>query len=213
MTRTSTPLSSVAENSSRWPSRGVAVEQAAYGGQEAEVGHVVGLVEHGDLDRAEVEQWPWPIRSSRRPGQATTMSTPRRRPLTCGFWPTPPKTVRVRQAGGRGQRREGRVDLADQLAGRRQDQRARAAGRRGAARRGEPGHQRQQERVGLAGAGAAAAEHVAAGERVGQRGGLDRESGSVMPCSASTRTNGSGTPSAWKEGVETRVETGDVDMR
>ena len=30
------------------------VQQPAHGGQEAEVGHVVGLVEDGDLDRAEV---------------------------------------------------------------------------------------------------------------------------------------------------------------
>ena len=49
LTRTSIALSSVAENSSRWPSRGV-LEQTAYGRQEAEVGHVVGLVEDGDLD-------------------------------------------------------------------------------------------------------------------------------------------------------------------
>ena len=41
----------------------------------------------------------------------------------------------------------------------------------------EAGHQRQQEGVGLAGAGAAAAEHVAPGEGVGQRRGLDREGG------------------------------------
>ena len=46
------------------------------------------------------------------------------------------------EAGGRGQRREGRVDLADQLAGRRQDQRTRGAGcgRRGpSARRATSG--------------------------------------------------------------------------
>ena len=54
MTRTSIALSSVAEKSSRWPRCGVSAEQAAYGGQEAEVGHVVGLVEHGDLDVVEV---------------------------------------------------------------------------------------------------------------------------------------------------------------
>ena len=30
------------------------VQQPAHGGQEAEVGHVVGLVEDGDLDRVEV---------------------------------------------------------------------------------------------------------------------------------------------------------------
>ena len=46
-------------------------------------------------------QWPWAMRSRRRPGQATTMSTPARRALTCGFWLTPPKivvTVRSRAA-------------------------------------------------------------------------------------------------------------------
>ena len=41
------------------------------------------------------EQSPWAMRSSRRPGQATTTSTPRRSALTCGCWPTPPKTVRL----------------------------------------------------------------------------------------------------------------------
>ena len=32
-----------------------AVHDALHAGQEAEVGHVVGLVEHGDLDRVEVQ--------------------------------------------------------------------------------------------------------------------------------------------------------------
>ena len=94
------------------------------------------------ISTAPSEQWPWPIRSSSRPGQASTMSTPRRRPWTCGFWPTPPKTVRVVQAGGLGQRREGRVDLADQLAGRGQDQGARAAAAPAGRAGGEPGDQR-----------------------------------------------------------------------
>ena len=81
------------------------------------------------------------------------------------------------EAGGLGERGEGGVDLADQLAGRSQDQRARCA-RLGAAPVGlEAGHERQQERVGLARAGAAAAEHVSARQRVGQRGCLDREWG------------------------------------
>ena len=50
----STALSSVAEKSSRWPCCGVAPSSRRTDGQEAEVGHVVGLVEHGDLDGAEV---------------------------------------------------------------------------------------------------------------------------------------------------------------
>ena len=72
------------------------------------------------------------------------------------------------QPGRSCQRLESDVDLADEAARRGQDQGARRA------RTGtplatlltslEPGHQRQQEGVGLAGAGAAAAEHVAPGE-------------------------------------------------
>ena len=53
MTSVSIALSSVAEKSRRWPLFGVRVEDPAYGRQEAEVGHVVGLVEHGHLDVVE----------------------------------------------------------------------------------------------------------------------------------------------------------------
>ena len=174
LTSTSIALSSVAEKSSRWPLRGVAVEEPAYGGQEAEVGHVVGLVEHGDLDRAEVavtlvDQVLEPARAGEDDVDAAAQALDLRvladaaedgrvvRPAACGerarapasIWPTSSRVGR-------------------------QDQRARAAcgcGRRpDSASRATSG---QQERVGLAGAGAAAAEDVAAGERVGQRGGLD----------------------------------------
>ena len=40
----------MAENSIRWPPARGHVEQSRDVGQEAHVGHVVGLVEHGDLD-------------------------------------------------------------------------------------------------------------------------------------------------------------------
>ena len=40
-------------------------------------------------------QAPWAIRSSSRPGQAMTTSTPERSARTCGDWLTPPKTVVV----------------------------------------------------------------------------------------------------------------------
>ncbi len=61
-----------------------------------------------------------------------------------------------------GQRRQRGVDLGDEFTRGGQDQRPRtASGARGLAF-GQPGDQRQQERIGLAGAGAAAAEHVAA---------------------------------------------------
>ena len=54
LTSESTSLSRVAEKSSRWPRSGVMREQLGDVGQEAHVGHLVGLVEHGDLDRVEL---------------------------------------------------------------------------------------------------------------------------------------------------------------
>ena len=125
MTSTLTPESSVAENSIRWPPRGVCVEQATYGGQEAEVGHVVGLVEHGDLDLAEVagtllDQ----VLEATGAGDEDVDAGAERLHLRvladaaedgAGL-----ETVHL------GERREGCVDLRDQLAGRRQDQGARA---------------------------------------------------------------------------------------
>ena len=118
------------------------------------------------------EQCPCLIRSSSRPGQATTMSTPRRSAVTCGFCPTPPKTVAT---SVRPPRPAGRSAASIWPTSSRVGARISA---RGAPERGRPpparrGDDRQQEREGLAGAGAAAAEDVAAGEGVGQRGGLD----------------------------------------
>jgi hypothetical protein len=46
-------LSSVAENSSRCPARGDAVQQPGDGRQEAHVSHVVGLIDHGESDRVQ----------------------------------------------------------------------------------------------------------------------------------------------------------------
>ncbi len=149
-------------------------EQPAHGGQEAEVGHVVGLVEHGDLHVGRGCSGPGSIRSSSRPGQATTMSTPRRRPLDLRA------LADAAEDGPRGQAERAAASGASAASiwptSSRVGARIRARGRPAdgaAAAGGEPGDQRQQERVGLAGAGAAAAEHVTAGEGVGQRRGLD----------------------------------------
>ena len=78
--------------------------------QEAEVGHVVGLVEHGDLHVTQVTM-PCFMRSSSRPGQATTMSTRLRSAVTwrsaryrrrwwspSGPWPGP--AARARRGSG-----------------------------------------------------------------------------------------------------------------
>ena len=121
-------------------------------------------------------QAPWPIRSSSRPGQATTMSTPLRSAADLGALTDTAEDGTGAQAGGRRERRQGGVDLADQLTGRGQDQGPRCA-RAGVAAVGETGDQRQQEGVGLARAGAAAAEHVTPGEGVGQGRGLDGSGG------------------------------------
>lgn len=76
------------------------------------------------------------------------------------------------ESGSSGQRSEGRFYLDHEFTRRRQDQCARAAsaGSRAVA---EPRDQRQQEGIGLARAGAAAAEHIAPGERIGQGGCLN----------------------------------------
>ena len=101
-------------------------------------------------------------------------STPRLSAETCGPWPTPPKTVWMRRpAASASGRRAASIWLTSSRVG----ARISARGRRGAARPrlgGEPGDDGERERVGLAGAGAAAAEQVLAGERVGQGRRLDR---------------------------------------
>ena len=73
----------------------------------------------------------------------------------------------------RGERRQCGVDLGDQLTGRREDQGTGALRRTTGAGGVQPGDERQQEREGLAGAGAATAEDVASAEGVRQRGRLD----------------------------------------
>ena len=77
------------------------------------------------------------------------------------------------QARGRRRAARARRRSGDQLAGRGEDQRARAlrrTPRAGGVSRATSGSRNAMR---LAGAGAAAAEDVTAGERVGQRGGLD----------------------------------------
>ena len=75
--RASSPTSpsSVAEKNIVWRSRGRARDDAVDLRLEAHVEHAVGLVEHEDLDRVELDE-PRSIRSSSRPGVATTMCAP-----------------------------------------------------------------------------------------------------------------------------------------
>ena len=143
-------------------------------------------------------QAPWLIRSSSRPGQAIEDVDAGAQGLDLRVLADAAEDGAGAQAGGRGERREGRVDLGDQLAGRGEDQRARALRRTAGAGGVQPGDDRQQERVGLAGAGAAAAEHVASGEGVGQRRCLDGGGGGDAGA-ASTSTRSAGTPSSVTE--------------
>ena len=87
------PPSSVAENSIRWPDWGVASSRRRTCGRKPRSA-MWSASSMTVTSTASSETWPWPMRSSSRPGQATTTSTPRRIAETCGPWPTPPKTVR-----------------------------------------------------------------------------------------------------------------------
>ncbi len=147
-------------------------EQPAHARQEAEVGHVVGLVEHGDLDVGEAgvtlaDEVLEPARAGQH--DVGGLQTADLRVLADAA-----EHGLGGEPGGRRERREGGLDLADQLTGRSQDQRTRCAGADPARVGLEAGDERKQEGVGLARAGAAAAEDVTTREGVGQGRGLDR---------------------------------------
>ncbi len=151
------------------------VEQALDDRQEAEVGHVVGLVEHGDLDGVEVgvtaaEVVLEPAGAGDDDVDAVAQAADLRARADAA---EDGERAQAERPGQRGERPR-RSGWPARGSGARISARGRPGRRlRDAARRAGPG--RAAERVGLAGAGAAAAEHVAPGERVGQRGGLDRE--------------------------------------
>ena len=152
------------------------VHDPANAGQEAEVGHVVGLVEDGDLDGGQVGVLLLhEVFEATRAGDDDVDALLQ----TGGLRALAHAAVDDDrgQTGGVGHRLERGVDLTDELARRGEDQRARLA-RHGRHLRGvEARDERQQERVRLAGAGAAPAEDVATGEAVGQRRGLDGSGG------------------------------------
>jgi hypothetical protein len=144
-------------------------------GQEAHVSHLVGLVQHGDLDVVELagatlDQVGEPARG----GHDDLDAAPERVHLT---------VVRHAADGGlqedadRAAQRHQRVgDLHGQLARRHQDQ-GLGVVREGAAALRDAGQQRQPEREGLAGAGLTAAQDVPAGQGVRDGRDLDLERG------------------------------------
>ena len=150
-------------------------EDAGDAGQEAEVGHVVGLVEHGDLDAVQAHvALLHEVFEAAGAGHDDVDAGAQRGLLR--LLADAAEDRRDGEAGCRGEGLDGGGDLRRELAGRGEHEAAGTAG--GAARReraGQTGDERKREGDGLAAAGAAAAEHVAPGERVGQRVALDRE--------------------------------------
>ena len=73
----------VAEKNSVWRSRRQQLHDPPHVVDEAHVEHAVGLVEDEDLDVAQATACAWSMRSSRRPGVATRMSTPRASARSC----------------------------------------------------------------------------------------------------------------------------------
>ena len=138
-------------------------------GLEAHVEHAVGLVEDEDADSLRARPTPRAIRSSSRPGVATTMSA-RRAAAIWGPKPDPAVDGGDAQPAGACDGLELVDDLARQLAGRRQDE-------GGEIRRTglDTVHQRDAEGEGLAGAGRRLDEQVVTGERVADDHLLDGE--------------------------------------
>jgi hypothetical protein len=90
---------------------------------EAHVQHAVGFIEYEDLQARSRWMKPWLIRSSKRPGVATTMSTPRWSASVCGFLANATEDHGVFQLQVAAVRSEAFADLDGQLACRSEDQR------------------------------------------------------------------------------------------
>ena len=146
------------------------LEQSPHRRQEPQVGHLVGFVQHGDLDVAEVAVALLDeVGQTPRAGHDDIGAAAQRghlRPLRGAA-----EDGCDGQAHGAGQRRQDRLDLGGQLTGRHQHQAARAARHR--VTPGQSGDQRESETQRLTRAGLGTAENVEAGQGVGQHGRLD----------------------------------------
>ena len=146
------------------------VEQLHDLGQEAEIGHAIGLVDHGDLDAVERHGTPFDeIEQPTRAGDDQRRTAAQRRQLGAVGHPAvdgedvaPARLAELDELG---------ADLLRQLAGGDEDD-ARGVVGFGAA---DAGEHRDAEGEGLAGAGGSAPAEVAPGEGVGQAGGLHGE--------------------------------------
>ena len=150
------------------------IEDALHRGEEALIGHVVGFVEHADLDSIEAHVAGLHVVEQAAGAGHHDFHAP----LECGALRAVPDTTEHgdrAEAAGAGQGVDHRGNLVGQFTGGHQHEGTRSA--RGGAHRGcgEAGHEGKREGEGLARAGAALAEHITALQRVGQRDALDGE--------------------------------------
>ncbi len=171
-TMVSTSLSSVAENSSRWPSAGVMSSSVVTAGMKP-MSHMWSASSRTAISTAPRSAAPCSHRSISRPGVAISRSTPRRSASICFGYGRPPAISFERHVHHVRERLERVVHLHGELTRRDQHHATRAAGLGVTA--GETHQRRQAETERFAGAGLAAAEHVLAGQRVRDGRGLDRE--------------------------------------
>jgi hypothetical protein len=152
------------------------VEDLADVGQEAQVSHVVGLIEDGngypvEPSSATLHEVDEPARSRDDEVNAVTQRvdlTAHRGAAVNGGQP---------DADGARQRGKHVSYLAGELAGGHQDEATRRTLRTLARGLGEPSEQREAEAEGLAGTGLGTAEDIFSGERVRKGAGLDGERG------------------------------------
>jgi len=140
--------------------------------QKTEVGHVIRLIDHRDLDRFEADQASLhQVLKPARTGHHDVYAGSKR-----GYLAGLRNAAKDRgdpQVARAGQRLQRRGDLGRQLAGGRQYQTRRS--RRAPLAFGEPAYHRNRERKRLSAACLAAAEDVSAGEGIGERRDLNRE--------------------------------------
>ena len=201
----------VAENSIACRSVGDLLEDPLDVGQEAQVEHLVGLVEHQHRQSAELQvallgQVEQPARRADDDVDALLQGLDLRlvgpAAVDGGHGQLAVADREVLRRGG-----EVAVDLQAQLAGRHDDQRAGDAGERSRLVGGDALQQRHAEGEGLAHAGAGLADEVVAGQGERQRQLLDGE-GVLDAVLGSARTISSRTPSSAK--VVTSAALGEV---
>ena len=156
---------------------GRGVHQPLHAGQEAEVGHVVGLVEHCDLHMAERAE-ALLDEVFEAPGAGDDDVDALLQCLHLRLLADATEDGGDAQAHGGGQGSDGLGDLVGEFTCGHQHHAARLAGvLGGGAGSGQRGYQWDAEGDGLAAARATAAQHVAASHGVGKCGGLNGERG------------------------------------